>query len=142
MSWLSTQIHRLQLLVAQPAFLTAILVVDVAAYFGGLLYWYGRVMARPFTPMWVWPFIPDCPLFGLLGGLGLLLVTAHRFWPEKSLAWAQRLLLIVGVLSLLLWLTTYLPGVPLSWVGQKAMLGLWCGVLLLVALLFRRAPAW
>jgi uncharacterized membrane protein YpjA len=142
MSWLSAQVQRLQFLVALPTMLALILVVDVAAYFGGLLYWYGPVMAFSSPPLWVWPFIPDCPLFGLLGGLGVLMVTAQRFWPESTQLRAQRQLLIVGGISALLWLSTYLPGVPERWQMQQAMIGLWAWSLLLVGILFRRVPVW
>ncbi|RIK39107.1 MAG: hypothetical protein DCC55_19115 [Chloroflexi bacterium] len=142
MSWLSVQIQRLQILVALPPALAAILVVDVAAYFGGLLYWYGPVMVLSSPPIWVWPFLPDCPLFGLLGGLGLLVVTAQRFWPESTQIRAQRQLLIVGGLSAVLWLSTYLPGISWGWQTQQAMLGLWAWSLLLAGMLFRRPPAW
>jgi uncharacterized membrane protein YpjA len=142
MAWLSYQIRRLQAFVALPPILIAILVVDVAAYFGGLLYWYGFVMAQPLTPVWAWLFIPDCPLFGLLGGLGLLMVTAQWVWREEAQVRAQRWLLIIGGLSLLLWLSAYLPGVPVGWQTQRAMLGVWCVALLLCGALFRQAPAW
>src|SRR5262245_15906782 len=142
MTWLSIQIERLQRFVALPSILTMILVIDVAAYFGGLLYWYGFVMAQPFTPIWAWPFIPDCPLFGLLSGLGLLMVTAQKFWSREAQERTQRQLLIVGTISALLWLSTYLPGVADGWLMQRAMLGVWCWALLIAGVLFLRAPAW
>ena len=82
--------------------------VDVIAYFGGLLYWYGYVMSQPDTPMWAWPFIPDCPLFGLLGGLGLLMVTARRYWSEAAQARGQR------------WLARLLRLPGLHWLAQRA----------------------
>jgi uncharacterized membrane protein YpjA len=142
MRWLTTQTHRLQAWVALPPLLALILVVDVAAYFGGLLYWYGYVMAQPLTPVWAWPFIPDCPLFGLLGGLGLLIVTAQRFWPDGTQRRSQQQLLILGGVSALLWLSTYLPGVPTGWIMQRAMLAVWAWALLLCGALFNQAPAW
>lgn len=142
LSWLSIQIEHLQRWVALPSLLTTILVVDVAAYFGGLLYWYGTVMAQPDTPIWAWPFIPDCPLFGLLGGLGLLMMTAHKFWSHAAQQNTQRSLLLVGGLFALLWLSTYLPSAPEQWVMQGSMLALCAWVLLLVGLLLPRAPAW
>lgn len=142
MNWLLNQIHRVQILVATPQLLTLLVTLDVVAYFGGLLYWYGAVMAGTLTPMWAWPFIPDCPLFGLLGGLGLLMVNAQRFWPAASQARAQRTLIIIGLISVLLWLSTYLPGMALIWQQQGAMLAVWSASLLLAGLLFRQAPAW
>jgi len=142
MNWISDQIHRFHVWVALPALLTTLIVIDVAAYFGGLLYWYGYVMAQPSTPIWAWPFIPDCPLFGLLGGLGLLIVTAHKFWSAAAQKRTQRQLLIAGGISALLWLSTYLPGVSEGWMMQRAMLAVWAWSLLLAGALFLRAPSW
>jgi uncharacterized membrane protein YpjA len=142
MSWLSMQIRWLQSFVALAPILTLIIVVDVAAYFGGLLYWYGGIMGQPSIPVWSWPFIPDCPLFGLLGGLGLLIATAQKFWHEETKRRAQRLLLLVGGVSAVLWLSTYLPSVATGWVMQRAMLAVWSGSLLVAGVCFLRAPVW
>ena len=130
-NWLSTQIQWLQRLAAMAPWLTLLVVIDVAAYFGGLLYWYGYVMASPSTPLWAWPFIPDCPLFGLLGGIGMLMVTAKWFWGEGDQAKAQRYLAVLAGISTLLWLSTYLPGVATAWRLQGAMLAVWSWSLVL-----------
>ena len=58
---------------ALPQVLVLILALDALGYFAGMTGWYGPVLRQPTTPVWAWPFIPDCPLFGLLGGLALLL---------------------------------------------------------------------
>lgn len=139
---LSLQLRRLQSFAATAPILTLIVVVDIAAYFGGLLYWYGFVMGSPWTPMWAWPFIPDCPLFGLLGGLGMLMVTAKWFWAEAAQMKARRYLAVLAGISTILWLSTYLPGVPMAWKWQGAMLGVWSWSLILGALFFQQAPAW
>lgn len=141
-NWLSTPIQWLQRLAAQAPLLTLLVVIDVAAYFGGLLYWYGYVMASPQTPMWAWPFIPDCPLFGLLGGIGMLMVTAKWFWADADQAKAQRYLAVLAAISTLLWLSTYLPGVASAWRWQGAMLAVWSWSLVLATIFFRQAPAW
>ena len=141
-NWLSTQIQWLQRLAAIAPLLTLLVVIDVAAYFGGLLYWYGYVMASPSTPLWAWPFIPDCPLFGLLGGIGMLMVTAKWFWGEGDQAKAQRYLAVLAGISTLLWLSTYLPGVAAAWRLQGAMLAVWSWSLVLATSFFRQAPAW
>src|SRR5688572_3900234 len=125
MEWIYRQIRLLQRMVAVPQLLALILVIDVAAYFGGLLYWYGPVMANPATPAWAWPFIPDCPLFGLLGGLGLMMVSARRWWSEDAQRQAQRSLWVAAVASAIIWLTTYLPAAPSGWAGMAAMWAVW-----------------
>ncbi len=142
MHWFWSQIQRLQAMTALPPLLTLIVVLDIVAYVGGLLYWYGDVMANPFTPMWAWPFIPDCPLFGLLGGMGLLMVTAQRFWSADAQQRAERTILIAGTVSAVLWISTYLPNVAPAWATQGATLAVWSWVLLLCGLLFRRSPTW
>jgi len=139
---MTDKVRMLQGFIAVPQVLALVVVVDVAAYFAGLLYWYGPVMANPATPMWAWPFIPDCPLFGLLGGLGLLMVTAQRYWREEGQARGQRWLWIAAGLALVVWLSTYLPGAPAGWSAQAAMWAVWSWALLIGAIWFRRAPAW
>jgi len=141
-NWLTLQVRWLQRLAATAPLLTLLVVVDSVAYFGGLLYWYGYVMADPATPIWAWPFIPDCPLFGLLGGLGMLMVTAQWFWSDAAQVQGQRYLTVLAVVATLLWLSTYIPGVSAAWQWQGAMLGVWSWSLIIGALCFRRAPAW
>ncbi|GIV78768.1 DUF1405 domain-containing protein [Litorilinea aerophila] len=141
-TWWQGQIAWLHSLIARPELLTLFLVIDVAAYFGGLLYWYGYVMADPTTPLWVWPFIPDCPLFGLLGGIGLLMATAHTRWSPGARVRASRTLWVAAGVSVGIWLSTYLPGAPVGWQQQAAMFGVWSWSLLVAALTFRQAPVW
>ncbi|MBX3012095.1 MAG: DUF1405 domain-containing protein [Caldilineaceae bacterium] len=140
-TWLFLQLRRLQGLAATAPILTLIVVIDMVAYFGGLLYWYGEVMARPGTPIWSWLFIPDCPLFGLLGGLGMLMVTAHWFWTEPARTLAHRYLWGAAVLLIVLWLSTYGVG-NTAWQAQRAMLAVCSWSLLVAALCFQRLPAW
>ena len=142
MKWLAGLFRWGHTIIALPAVLTAFLAVDIFAYFAGLLFWYGDVMSKPEVPMWSWPFIPDCPLFGFIGGLGFLTVTAHQFWSKAAQERTHRILQIATLLSVLIWLSTYLPGVPTSWANQASMWGVWTLVLLVYTLWFRQAPAW
>jgi uncharacterized membrane protein YpjA len=129
-------------LVAVPQLLTLLLVIDLAAYFAGLLFWYGYIMTDLATPMWAWPFIPDCPLFGLLGGLGLLMVIAQSRWATAAQTQGRRMLWVVGLISVAIWLSTYLPGTSSGWKQQGAMFALWSWALLVAAVWFRQPPAW
>jgi uncharacterized membrane protein YpjA len=129
-------------LVENAQLLTLLLALDVAAYFLGLIFWYGYVMTDPTTPMWAWPFIPDCPLFGLLGGLGLLMVIAQNRWMAGAQIQGQRLLWAVALISVVVWLSTYLPGMSEGWKQQGAIFALWCWALVAAAIWFRRPPAW
>lgn len=142
MSMTAAASHWLQRLVARPSILGIILFVDVAAYFAGLLYWYGVVMSSPTTPIWAWPFIPDCPLFGLLGGLGLMMVVAQREWSQRAQSLAQRWLLVVGAAFTFFWLLGYLPEMATLWRQLGAMFAVFGGSLLLVGVFFRRPPIW
>jgi uncharacterized membrane protein YpjA len=136
MEWITQQIRFFQRVVALPQALALIVVIDIAAYFAGLLYWYGPVMANPATPMWAWPFIPDCPLFGLLGGLGLVMVTAQRAWSHDAQEQGRRWLWVAAGVSVVLWLSTYLPGAPAGWAGMAAMWAVWSWSLMLGAIWF------
>lgn len=128
--------------VENPQLLLLILALDVAAYFAGLIFWYGYVMTDPGTPLWAWPFIPDCPFFGLLGGVGLLMVVAQRRWTAAEQLQGQRWLWGVALLSVAVWLSTYLPGVSADWKQQGAMFALWSWALVAAAIWFRQPPAW
>ncbi len=129
-------------LIAVPQLLALLLVIDLAAYFAGLLFWYGYVMTDASTPVWAWPFIPDCPFFGLLGGLGLLMVIAQSRWQAPAQAESQRTLWVAAVIAVGVWLSTYLPGVSSGWAQQGAMFALLSWSLLVVAIWFRQLPAW
>jgi uncharacterized membrane protein YpjA len=140
--WWARQVRWAQWIVSLRSVLVTLLLIDIAAYFGGLIFWYGYVMARPETPLWAWLFIPDCPLFGLLGGLGLLMVVARDEWSEASRRRAQRSLIAVGVGVAFAWLYTYTPFAGWMWVAQRATLGVLAWSLLLVGVFFRRTPVW
>jgi uncharacterized membrane protein YpjA len=119
----------------QPAALVVILAVNVVAYVLGLLWWYGPPLNDPATPIWAWPFVPDCPLFGLLGGLALLQMVALRRWSRSAQAQTRRTLLLLGVLALLpalLALAGWFPFDGAMARAQAAMWGLASGSLLLV----------
>lgn len=129
-------------LVEGPQLLTLLLTIDLAAYFAGLLFWYGYVMTDAATPAWAWPFIPDCPLFGWLGGLGLLMVIAQRCWSTEAQLQGQRLMWEAALVSLGVWLSTQVPGVSVGWHEQGAMFALWALSLVVGAIWFRNPPAW
>lgn len=129
-------------LVANPQLLTLLLAVDVAAFFAGLIFWYGYAMQEPTTPVWAWPFIPDCPLFGWLGGLGLLMVVARSQWSERAQRQGQLWMWLGAALAVALWLSTYLPVASEGWKQQCAIFALWSWTLLVAAVWFRNPPAW
>jgi uncharacterized membrane protein YpjA len=142
MYYLQLLTRWLQELAAKPNWLTLILIIDIFAYFAGLVYWYGAVMANPATPMWAWPFIPDCPLFGLLGGLGLCMAATQTQWRESTRRRAQQILCAVGGVSALLCGSMLLPGAPLLWRALAGTMGMWALSFLVVGLYFRRPPTW
>jgi len=49
----------------------------IGAVFGGW-FWYGPMLLA--SPLWAWPFIPDCPLAALLGAVALLALWAGKQW--------------------------------------------------------------
>jgi uncharacterized membrane protein YpjA len=129
-------------LLENPQLLTLLLTIDIAAYFAGLIFWYGYVMTDPATPLWAWPFIPDCPFFGLLGGLGLLMMIAQQRWTAAAQMQGQRWLWAAALISLGVWLSTCLPGVSAGWQQQRAIFALWSLALLVTAICFRYPPVW
>ncbi len=122
-----------------PGVVAAVLLVDVIAYAAGMTLWYGPVLSDPATPARAWPFVPDCPLFGLLGGLGLLLVAAPS-WGAQAQARAQRGVLLAAALALAGWAGASLPGAGAAWRGLGATFAL-AGAALLACGLFLRQPA-
>lgn len=119
-----------------------VLGLNGVAYFGGLTLWYGSVMGSPETPVWVWPFVPDCPLFGLLGALALLAVTARIYWLGAAQVRIRQTLFATAALCALMWLSTYATANG----GEKPELrptwALLTGSLFVFAYLFRRPPSW
>lgn len=147
MQWSLRWVRSLHSFVARPAILSLLITVDIAAYFGGLVYWYSGYIAETAPPLWAWPFIPDCPLFGLLGGLALMLVTAHIYWSTAARQRAQCSLVVAGVVLAVLWVSTYLPASSLpasvsGWTQQRSMLALCSWSLLLFGLSFGTWPRW
>ena len=140
--WIGRWLARSKQLVENAQLLLLLLAVDAAAYFAGLIFWYGYVMTDPTTPMWAWPFIPDCPFFGLLGGLGLVMVIAQRRWSTEAQGQGRRVALWLAACSTLVWLTTYVPGASEGWQQQRAMFALWSFALWVATIWFRQPPAW
>ncbi|NOZ27857.1 MAG: DUF1405 domain-containing protein [Chloroflexi bacterium] len=134
----------LQRLLRLPPVMAAVLIADMTGFVWGILYWYGRQL--PGTPVWSWPFIPDCPLFGLVGGLALLLVVAQDASP-RARSWMRAALWIVGASSLVaMGVAAWAGGraSPLLWArwiaayeGMWALLG---GLCLITAAVWNRVP--
>lgn len=128
--------------IARPWILALLVFTNTIAYFGGLLYWYGQYIVDVGPSEWIWPFIPDCPLWGLLGGLSLIIVTAKNYWSSNAQIQTQRIVLGIGILFTLLWAATYLPVASIEVINQRAMLGVFAWTMLLFGSLFHRAPSW
>lgn len=142
MAFAKELVRSLHDFIARPWILALLVFTNVVAYFGGLLYWYGRHIVKINPPEWVWPFIPDCPLWGLLAGLSLIIVTAKNYWTSAAQDRAQKIILGIGVLFTLLWVATYLPFASTEVINQRALLGVFCWTMLLFGSLFHRAPNW
>jgi uncharacterized membrane protein YpjA len=46
---------------------------------GGAVWWYGSMLLN--SPLWAWPFIPDCPLAAFIANIALLGLWANKRWP-------------------------------------------------------------
>ncbi len=131
-----------QRFVTHPQLLALIVTIDIFAYFAGLLFWYGGFIIALDPPIWAWLFIPDCPLFALLGALGLLMVNAQQRSNQLEQQETQRVFLFAGGIALLFWASTYLPIVPETWQQQAAMFGILAVVLFICAFAFQQVPTW
>lgn len=139
-------IDLLKGLLRRPVILTLVLVADLLGFVGGLIYWYGQQL--PATPAWSWPFVPDCPLFGLVGGLALLTVIASG-WSPTARREGRLVLTGLGGLALALVVLATLTGGRASELGWARWLGLYNSMFALLALLcllfaafWERTPNW
>lgn len=57
----------------------ALIVINVASFFIGTVYWYGRQLG--IVPPIFWLFVPDCPLTVLVFAIALWGVRAGKRWP-------------------------------------------------------------
>ncbi|MEM3030861.1 MAG: DUF1405 domain-containing protein [Candidatus Micrarchaeia archaeon] len=53
-----------------------VFVANLAGAGWGFIYFYGDQLAA--TPFWLWPFVPDCPLYALLFAIGMLVARTMR----------------------------------------------------------------
>jgi uncharacterized membrane protein YpjA len=138
--------HLLHGLLRRPWILAAVLVVDMLGFVWGILYWYGRQL--PGLPLWTWPFVPDCPLFGLVGGLALWLVVAQE-WSSIARRRTRAGLVAVGVISLLVIGVAYAAGGRAStqgwarWVATyESLWGLLAMLSFITAVIWDCVPNW
>jgi uncharacterized membrane protein YpjA len=68
--------NRVRLWVLTPPVVALIVAIDVFSFVVGCLFWYGTQL--PQTPWWAWVFVPDCPLFALLGGIAIVGLLSGR----------------------------------------------------------------
>lgn len=139
-------VHLLHGLLRRPWVLAAVLVADMLGFIWGILYWYGRQL--PGSPIWSWPFVPDCPLFGLVGGLALLLVVAQEWTPAVRRV-GRSALTAIGLASLLVIGAAYAAGGRASAQGwarwaatYESMWGLLAMLCLITAAAWARVPNW
>lgn len=61
-----------------PIIFWSCVVANLIGAIWGAAVWYGPMLAA--SPLWAWPFIPDCPLAAFLGTIALLGMRAGRRW--------------------------------------------------------------
>lgn len=59
-------------------FWTCVITNGIGAVYG-TIGWYGPMLAQ--SPLWAYPFIPDCPLAAAGGSVALLGLRAGKRWP-------------------------------------------------------------
>ncbi len=101
-------------LVEQRWAVALIVTANLLGFIWGTIYWYGGHLAQ--APVYLWPFIPDCPLFALLFVPAYLLALRGRGNNAYNLLVAFGLIKY-GVWTNLAWYGYWAWGNPFSWMG-------------------------
>lgn len=122
----------MDLILRQPfLFWTAILVNLVGVIWGGI-FWYGPMIVT--SPIWAFPFIPDCPEAAALWCVAALALWAGRRWPTFT-ALSAFACIKYGFWTLLFWTRHWTNGAPVQMMEVilfVSHIGLICeGILLL-----------
>jgi uncharacterized membrane protein YpjA len=89
-------------LIASPLLAYGLVVLNIAGFVIGTLFWYGDFIHASNPPLWAYPFIPDSPLSTLLFGVALILL--HRRRPNDLLnRFAIAYNIKFGVWTMLFW---------------------------------------
>ncbi len=76
---LGTLLRRtLDFILDNPPIFWACVVANLLGAVVGTIFWYGPMLLA--SPLWAYPFIPDCPLAAALGTVALLGINAKRQW--------------------------------------------------------------
>ena len=101
-------------LAERPWAVTIIVVANLIGFVWGIIYWYGDQLLS--APIYLWPFIPDCPLFALLFVPAFWLALRGRGNNAYNLLVAFGLIKY-GVWTNLAWYGYWAVGNPFSWMG-------------------------
>jgi len=106
--------NRLATYVEQPWAVAVIVTANLIGFVWGTIYWYGDQLLH--APLYVWPFIPDCPLFALLFIPAFALALRGRGNNAYNLLVAFGLIKY-GVWTNLAWYGYWALGYPVSGMG-------------------------
>jgi uncharacterized membrane protein YpjA len=81
-------------------FKETLILINVLSFFAGIVFWYGSQL--PDSPIWFWPFIPDCPQFALMFAIVLLSWLVERRWYLFEVVTAYGLILY-GTWTVFVW---------------------------------------
>ncbi len=70
------------------------------------------------------------------------MVIAQSRWSAETQIQGQRTMWGIALVSMAVWLSTYVPAASEGWKQQGAMFALWSWALVAAAIWFRQAPAW
>ncbi|NPA90045.1 MAG: DUF1405 domain-containing protein [Chloroflexi bacterium] len=98
----------------RPWVAAPIIVANALGFVLGIIYWYGGQLAQ--TPWYLWPFVPDCPLFAFLFIPAYLLVLWGRGNNPYNLLVAFGLIKY-GVWTNVAWYAYWAVGHPVEWMG-------------------------
>ncbi len=69
----------LDLILRNPLIFWTCVITNLTGAVYGTFWWYGPMLAQ--SPLWAYPFIPDCPLAAAGGTVALLGLRAGKRWP-------------------------------------------------------------
>lgn len=69
----------LDLILRNPLIFWACVITNLVGAVYGTFWWYGPMLAQ--SPLWAYPFIPDCPLAAAGGTVVVLALRAGKRWP-------------------------------------------------------------
>ncbi len=104
----------LRRILEHPYIAIVVIAANLLGFILGVIYWYGPQLVH--TPLYLWPFVPDCPLFALLFIPAYILALRGKGNNVYNILVAFGLIKY-GVWTNVAWYGYWALGYPLEWMG-------------------------